>query len=125
MTGRFVRVAALVVGGVTLAAGLWAFLSPSSFFDSVALFPPYNAHFLRDVGAFQVGLGATLLLALRWADALFVALTGVGSGAVLHAAAHVIDRDLGGRATDPYAVALVAVVLVVAAVLRATERRRA
>ena len=53
-------------GLIFVALGLWALVSPSAFYDRIALFPPYNRHFLHDVGAFQIGLGMTLLLALRW-----------------------------------------------------------
>ena len=50
----------------------------------------------------QLGLGATLLLALAWADGLLVALAGVGLGATAHALAHWLDRELGGSATGPW-----------------------
>jgi hypothetical protein len=33
---------------------------------SVATYPPFNEHLLHDIGAFNLGLGATLLLALAW-----------------------------------------------------------
>src|SRR5712691_3400738 len=109
-----------VAAGVFLVAlGLWAFFDPQSFFDEVALFPPYNEHLLHDVGAFQVGLGATLLLALVWkSDALLAALAGVAIGSVVHFISHVEDTDLGGRGSDPYTLGAFAAVLVVAAVWR-------
>ncbi len=107
-----------LVGLSLLALGAWALAFPSSFYDRIALFPPYNRHFLHDAGAFQIGLGATLLLALRWRDALLVALSGVGFGAALHALAHVIDRDLGGRGSDPFALGLLAALVIIAALLR-------
>jgi hypothetical protein len=88
-----------------LATGLWPFFDAKSFYDEIAEFPPYNAHFLHDVGAFQVGIGATLLLALLWrSDALLVALGGSGIGAAFHFVAHIRDHDEGG--TDGQAVAL-------------------
>lgn len=34
-----------------------------SFFNTVAAFEVYNQHLLMDIGAFQMGLGAALLLA--------------------------------------------------------------
>src|SRR5262245_39113176 len=87
-------------GGVAVLKGLqcvvlgaWAMVAPRSFFDQVAAFEPYSQHVLQDVGAFQVGLGAVLLLA----DARAVALLGVGAGAALHALSHLVGRDLGGR----------------------------
>jgi hypothetical protein len=48
---------------VFLVFGAWAFADPESFFDEVATFEPYNQHLIQDVGAFQIGLGAVLLIA--------------------------------------------------------------
>ncbi|MGH2602501.1 MAG: hypothetical protein ACRDJ9_24345, partial [Dehalococcoidia bacterium] len=81
LSDRFVVAVTVVAGLFMLVGGVWSFIWPANFYDQIALFPPYNRHFLHDVGAFQIGLGATLLLALRWRDSLFVALLGVGLGA--------------------------------------------
>jgi hypothetical protein len=89
-----VAVIAGVVFGVT---GMWAFAAPASFYDLAAPFDPYNEHFIRDLGAFQVGLAAVLLLATRVRDGLVVALGGTGVGSLVHTVGHVLDRDLGGR----------------------------
>lgn len=115
MTAKMVRGLAGAIGVVFVAFGIWAMASPSSFFEQVATFPPYNEHFLHDVGAFQIGLGAALLLALAWRESLPVALAGFGVGGVAHAAAHVIDRDLGGRSSDPWLLGLLAIVALAAA----------
>ena len=104
-----------------MAPGLWAMADPQSFFERVALFEPYNQHLLQDVGAFQIGLGAVLILAalLPSLDALTVALVGVGIGGALHAVSHVIGIDLGGRpAVDIPVFGGLAVVLLVAGVMR-------
>lgn len=97
---RIVRWIVAVAGGITLLFGIWAFAAPRSFFDQLATFEPYNAHFLHDIGVFQIGLGATLLLALVWRDAVRVALSGFAVAAGLHVVSHVMDADLGGKATD-------------------------
>lgn len=91
-----------IVGGVAFAAfGSWAFAAPQSFFDQLATFEPYNAHLIRDIGAFQIGLGAVLLLVALLPSGQAGALLGVGLGGAFHAVGHVIDRDLGGApATD-------------------------
>ena len=114
--GHRVPRAVAIIGGVGLVAlGVWAMVDPRSFFDALARFEPYNQHFLQDIGAFQVGLGAVLLLAAvpARADGLAVALVGVGVGAALHAVSHVVGRDLGGTpATDiPSFAALAALLL--------------
>lgn len=107
------------IGGVLLVFwGLWAFFWPQSFFDNLASFEPYNEHFMHDIGAFQIGLGLTLLIALRSKDALFAAMAGVGAGCALHALAHVIDRHDGGRSSDPGALGILAVLLLLGAALR-------
>ena len=66
------RAIALTTGAFYLVVGGWAFARPESFFSSAATFPPYNQHLLHDAGAFQIGLGAILVLGavrqkvLRW-----------------------------------------------------------
>lgn len=104
-----------------IAFGLWALIAPRSFFDALATFEPYNRHFLHDIGAFQVGLGAVLLLAAfpRRIDGLAAALLGVGLGGLLHTFAHVLDTDLGGTpATDIPSLGLLAVALLAAGAAR-------
>jgi hypothetical protein len=108
-----------------LILGAWAFLAPRSFYDNIATFEPYNLHLLHDLGAFQLAIGASLVAALLWSDGLTVALAGAAVGAVVHDVAHFMDRDLGGRSSDPWVLGVLAVLLVVALALRIQERRRA
>jgi hypothetical protein len=98
--------------------GLWAFLAPKNFFKQIAIFPPYNEHFLHDAGAFQVGFAVALLLGLLGWDGLGTALGGAAAGSVLHVVAHVIDHDLGGRATDPVGLGILALALAAGAWVR-------
>jgi hypothetical protein len=121
---RFARLVAWIGAAFWLVFGLWAFLDPTSFAEQLATFPPYNEHLLHDIGAFEVGLGACLLLALFGWSALSATLGGTGAGSVLHAIAHITDRDQGGRDADPFFFTVVAVVTVAAAVmLRQHETR--
>jgi hypothetical protein len=121
---RFVRAVTFVAGVFMLVFGLWAFLAPRSFASQIATFPPYNVHLIHDVGAFQSGLGATLLFALVRADALTAVLSGASVGAVLHVIAHIEDRSRGGRSTDPVGLAILAIAIVAAAVARARAPAR-
>ena len=125
MTTNSIIVRVAWVAGVAFFAGLglWAFFSPQSFYDAIAGFPPFNAHFLRDAGAFMFGIGAGLLAVMRFSDGLTVALMGTGAGAVIHAAAHFIDADLGGKPSDPWALSLFAIMMVAGAVARVKEVR--
>src|SRR5687767_8547318 len=110
--------------GVFLVFGLWPFFDPESFFDDAAEFNPYNEHFLHDIGAFQVGIGATLAIALwRRTDAIFVALAGAGIGSAFHAAAHLRDHNLGGKDTDAFVFGIVAVLLLAGAAWKLVQER--
>lgn len=111
-------------GGVMFAVfGLWAMISPVSFFEQLAQFEPYNQHFIQDIGAFQVGLGAVLLLALRYSDSLAAGLLGAGTGSVAHVVSHAIGTDLGGTPTvDIPFFAVLAAVLLVGGVMRIRHR---
>jgi predicted anti-sigma-YlaC factor YlaD len=108
---RWARIIGLLVGAFYLVFGVWAFLAPESFAESVASYPPYNSHYLKDLGAFQVGLGVGMVAAVAWADGISAAFLGVAAASVLHAASHIQDRALGGRASDPYTVGLIALLV--------------
>src|SRR5207248_961874 len=89
--------------------------------DALAVFHPYNRHFLHDAGAFEVGLGVTVLMALRWRDALVVVLTGISVASWLHVLAHALDRNIGGRpGTDIPGLVLLAALATAAALRVAT-----
>jgi hypothetical protein len=129
MEGRsFARIVAVAAGIGFGASGVWALVSPESFFDALVRFDPYNQHFVQDIGSFLIGLGSVLLLASlpSRADALAVALLGVGIGSLAHTVSHVIGINLGGRpAIDIPLLGGMTVVLLVAGWLRtrdATER---
>jgi hypothetical protein len=119
-----VRIVTFLVAAFFIALGLWALLSPMSFYEQLATYPPYNKHLFHDVGAFQAGIGATLVFALFRRDALQVALLGTSVGAVLHAISHFVDRDLGGKSTDPYLLSALALVIVVATAAHVSQRQR-
>ena len=117
-TRRFETIVLLLAGLFFLLPGIWAFVAPHAFYDQLATFPPYNRHLLHDIGAFQIGIGAALLLALWSSDARFVVFAGAGAGAIVHFISHIVDRDLGGKDTDAFVFGALAVLLVVAAGLR-------
>ena len=95
----FGDMAAVTFGGLfMLVLGIWAFFAPASFADFVAF--PYNRHLLHDVGAFQIGIGTTMLLALMWKDGVMVVLAGYVVGSGFHLVSHILDRHIGGHSYD-------------------------
>lgn len=115
--------AVLVTAFVMLAAGAWCWADPASF--AAATNWPEHEHFLHDAGAFQMGIGVTLLGALRWRDVLAVVLAGAVFTNGLHAVNHLMDSDIGGRPTDPWAIALVALFALAGLVVRLRALRAA
>ncbi|WP_375482510.1 PPOX class F420-dependent oxidoreductase [uncultured Mycobacterium sp.] len=105
-----------LVGLANVGIGIWCLAAPGSFAEFVRF--EAHEHFLHDIGAFQLGLGATLLLALIWADALATALAGFIVANTVHTVNHVIDLDLGGSAAQAWVLGVVSVALVGAFVLR-------
>ena len=116
---------AIVLGCLWVALGVWALTAPESFYEIVAPFAPYNQHFVHDLGAFQFGLGTALLLALRFSDALLVALgTNLAAG-MAHELSHVMDSQLGGHSYDIPNLALLAALPLLGLVLRSRANGRA
>lgn len=124
-TRSFPRVVALLGGVFLLLFGVRAMAAPQTFFDTVALFQPYNQHFLQDIGAFQIGLGAVLLLGVAAPfKGLAVALLGVGVGMAAHTLSHIVGTDLGGKpASDIPTFALLSALLLAAGWQQWRDRR--
>ena len=118
-----VTAAVFISGLFMLALGIWAFFAPASFADFVAF--SYNRHLLHDVGAFQIGLGAAVLLALLWADGVMVVLAGYVVGTGFHLASHIIDRHIGGHGYDPLVLGFLIVIGLAGMYARARAGRRA
>jgi hypothetical protein len=125
------RAAAALVGLTYVFLGVWALLAPGSFYDSIATFPPDNAHFLRDVGAFQIGIGLTALACAADPTGKRWVMASVAAATALHVMTHVVDVDAGGSPVrDLASLVLMTVVAAVAAMgmpaapqeLRAGER---
>jgi hypothetical protein len=106
-------------------SGAWALVDPSSFYDQVAHWPPYNEHLVHDAGVFQLGIGVSLAALLVGMRGTVAVLAGAAAAAVLHVVSHVVDYGDGGRSTDPYVLGVVALVLLVALFIegRAATRR--
>lgn len=121
---NLVRAIALLAGVFMLSLGFWALIDPRSFYDQLATYPPYNVHLLHDIGAFQAAIGIGLIVGPFAMHPLSVALIGGSAGFVLHAIAHIIDRDLGGRSSDPVVLSVSAVAVVVVTAIHLARQRQ-
>jgi uncharacterized membrane protein YjjP (DUF1212 family) len=84
----------LVIGALaSLVPGVWIFVATRNFADVAAPWADFSAHYLRDAGAFQIGLGVAVLGVLLWRDAIGVVLAGFAAGTLMHAISHGIDND--------------------------------
>jgi PPOX class probable F420-dependent enzyme len=108
-----------LVGLLTAAIGVWCLSDPRSFAQFAGF--PAHEHFVHDVGAFQVGLGVLLLLALIWSDALVTVLAGYIVANTVHTVNHTVDLDLGGSALQAWALGAASVALIIAFVLRVRQ----
>jgi len=118
----FVVIIAVISGGWILAVGLWSLVNPQSFANWIE-FPPYNEHLLHDLGAFQIGIGATVLVALIWSDAIGVALLGFVVAGAIHTVNHWVDLPLGGHSSDAWLIGLSTVLAAAAVVVRINSPR--
>jgi PPOX class probable F420-dependent enzyme len=115
----FVRIVAALAGISALVVGVWALADPDGFADATRF--PASVHYVHDIGAFQLGIGVTMLLATLWADALAVALAGFLTGNTVHAYNHASDADLGGLGWESWAIAAGSVLVAAALVARLRE----
>ena len=113
---RFVLAVTMLAGLFMTAAGVAALLAPSWFADAAGF--PRHTHFVHDAGAFQLGIGVTLLLALAWRDGLALVLAGFLVANTTHAVNHAVDLDLGGHSGDRWGLAALSLLTAVALVVR-------
>ena len=97
VSDRTLRLLAASIGGLIALQGIWAFVAPRSFFDALATFEPFNEHFIRDIGSFQIGIGVAGVVGALRTRAVVVGLAGLATFQAVHVVSHVIDRDAGGR----------------------------
>jgi hypothetical protein len=113
---RFVLIVALLAGLFMTAAGVAAVLAPRWFADAAGF--PRHTHFVHDAGAFQLGIGVMVLVALAWRDGLALVLAGLLVANTTHAVNHAVDIDLGGHSGDRCGLAALSLLTAVALVVR-------
>lgn len=86
----FVRFSVILNGVMNTLTGLALLFAPGWFY-SLASFPPFNRHFMGDIGMLQIALGLGLLAAARRPEAhrLLIGAAALGTG--LHVLNHLYD----------------------------------
>jgi hypothetical protein len=88
-----IRAVLLVVGVSQLAVGVLAFFAPGAFYDLIASYPPENGHFLKDIGSWNVALGAIALYGAGRPDWHVPLLGFLALQYGLHTVSHIIDLN--------------------------------
>jgi hypothetical protein len=119
---RIIRGVTAAIALLLVGVGLWAMIAPHDFYANAATYPPYNRHLVHDIGALLIGLGSCLVAGLLARDALLAVLAGNTVGAAAHFVSHVLDRSLGGNASDPVTFGVLALILALLTLGRWTSR---
>lgn len=112
---------------IELATSLWMVAAPTSFFNNIGPFGGYNGHYLRDVAAFQAGIGVALLASI-WVRALRPgAVCALLAASALHGINHFVDINAANGQShagivDAFAIA--STVLIAGWLLVASLRRQ-
>jgi len=88
---RYVEVILIVFGLYSVVLGLFMFLAPGTFFDTLGSFGVRNDHYIFDNASFEFPLGLMMLAALRWPSWRVPALAFATLHWGLHALSHIID----------------------------------
>ena len=90
-TQTFAQITVVFIGVFYLAAGLALIFAPGWFYANIGDFPPFNRHYMGDVGAFLGPLGIGLIAAAR-NPAKHRAIVGVAAlGTIVHLSNHLFD----------------------------------
>jgi hypothetical protein len=93
MTERALQAVVAVIAGYHVALGALALLAPGTFFEEIGRYGVENTHYVGDVGAFYLGFGILLAVAVArpsWrAPLLWLGAIWYG----LHAVNHLFDTD--------------------------------
>jgi hypothetical protein len=88
---RYIEVTLIVFGAYSVLLGLFMFVAPGMFFDTLGSFGVRNDHYIFDNATFEFPLGLMMLAAVRWSSWRVPALAFATVHWGLHALSHTID----------------------------------
>ena len=93
------RVAQFIVatqGVLNLFIGAALLFAPAWFFERIGHFPPFNRHYMGDLGAFYLAFAIALLWAARMPGRHRSLIGAVALGSLLHLGNHLYDDAISG-----------------------------
>jgi hypothetical protein len=119
---RYVEVILIVFGVYSVGLGLFMFIAPGTFFDTLGSFGVRNDHYIFDNASFEFPLGLMMLAAARWPSWRVPALAFATLHWGLHALSHIIDPHHAAGESIGWleAAGLVVTTLLLAIALRAS-----
>jgi hypothetical protein len=87
----FVRAAVFAVGILNIVTGATMLLAPEWFFANIGTYPPYNRHYLGDLGVVTLPLGLALVWAARHPAQNRLLIGFAALAALAHALNHAYD----------------------------------
>jgi hypothetical protein len=91
------RVVLVVVGLFTLLSSVALLFAPEWFFENIGHFPPFNRHYMGDLGAFLAALGIGLLVAAAHPERHRLLIVVAALGNTLHVLNHLYDEIVVGE----------------------------
>ena len=88
---RYVEVTLIAFGVYSVLVGLFMFVAPGTFFETLGNFGARNDHYIVDNASFEFPLGLMMLAAVRWSSWRVPALAFATLHWGLHALIHIID----------------------------------
>ncbi|GAB4578293.1 MAG: hypothetical protein Fur0022_10280 [Anaerolineales bacterium] len=97
LSRAWVRAVVLVGGIFYTLVGLALLFAPDWFFNTIGNFPPFNRHYMGDLGSFTLPMGVGLVFASRDPARHGFLIGAVVAANLLHAGNHVYDAILGNQ----------------------------
>jgi hypothetical protein len=90
--------AVVLVGGIFYTfIGLALLFAPTWFFNTIGTFPPFNRHYMGDLGSFILPMGIGLIIASRNPARHWGLIGAVVAANLFHAINHVYDAIIGNQ----------------------------
>ncbi len=91
----WVRAVVLVGGMMYTFIGLALIFAPTWFFETIGNFPPFNRHYMGDLGSFTLPIGIGLVIASRDPARHWGLIGAVVAANLFHAVNHLYDAIIG------------------------------